>query len=47
MNNTEVIETINDSNSTKTPLLEQTCVKLTDADHELFETLQKKKIKTI
>ena len=42
-NNIEVTETIDDSNYTETPLLEQTChVKLTDADNELLQTLQRR-----
>ena len=35
-------ETINDSNNTKTLLVEETNVKLTDVDYELFGTLQKR-----
>ena len=42
-NNIEVTETIDDSNYTETPPLEQTChVKLTDADNELLQTLQRR-----
>ena len=42
-NNIEVTETIDGSNYTETPPLEQTChVKLTDADNELIQTLQRR-----
>ena len=40
-NNIKVVETINDSNNSKAPPVEQIYGKLTDDDHELFETLQK------
>ena len=42
----EVTETINHSNN-KTPPIEQTYVKLADADHKLFETLQRDSMKKL
>ena len=44
-NNIKVTETINDSNNSKTPSVEQIYGKPTDADHKFFETLQKRLFK--
>lgn len=42
-NKIKVTKTINGNNNTKTPPVEQTYyVKLIDADHKLFETLQER-----
>ena len=47
-NNIEVTETIDDRNYTETSPLEQTChVKLTDADNELLQKLQKRFLENI